>query len=269
MYHVNALLTTPPLNVTLEIIFILREWDYIVLPSLNPPPFFFCFLLYFSFPLLSLPVLLPPPLIFFLIFLRPLICTGLPCDKVNNQGPHTESERDKCAAKRVVSRDIHECLLWAGVMQLMPCAANLLQTHVSAQIIDTEDASNCSEQLQDRSQRKIENSDCCESPASHHFARIFSSTFTASTATSSSTPTPTSASYTINPRFTVVLGGTVRLEKFVALDNLIDLVRHHDMSYHITTYHNMRYYITICHAISYNIVSHNVYLEKLSHFFIL
>lgn len=183
------------------------------------------------------PVLLP-----LLIFLRSLIYAGLSCDTISNQVPHTESERDKCAAKRVVSREIHECLLWAGVIQLMPCAANLLQTHVSAQINNTEDTPNCSEQLQDTNQRKIESSDYCQSPASHHFARIFSSTFTASSSTSaslssshgntnassstsSSTSTPTSASFTMNPRFTVVLGGTVRLEKFIALDNLIDLVR--------------------------------------------
>ena len=123
----------------------------------------------------------------------------------------------------MVSSEIHECLLWAGVMQLMPCAANLLQTLVFAQIINNEDAPNCFEQLKDTSQRKTENSDCCQSPASHHFARIFSSSFAASSSTSTSTPP--SAFFTMNPRFTVVLGGTVRLEKFIALDNLIDLVR--------------------------------------------
>ena len=156
--------------------------------------------------------------------------------------------RDTCAKNRVVSRDIHECLLWAGVMQLMPYATDLLQTHLLAHTSDNEDASNSMKQLQDISQRKIKNIGRCSSPASHHFARIFSTSSTtscmvssssssslptgnsyssASTSTPTPVPTPAAPSFIMNPRFTVVLGGTVRLEKFIALDNLIDLVRNY------------------------------------------
>jgi hypothetical protein len=137
-------------------------------------------------------------------------------------------------------------------MQLMPYATNLLQTHILAHTSDNEDASNSMKQLQDISHRKIENVGRCSSPASQHLARIFSTSSTTScmissssssslptgnsyssaptsaptsTPTSNSTPTPATPSFIMNPRFTVVLGGTVRLEKFIALDNLIDLVR--------------------------------------------
>ena len=174
--------------------------------------------------------------------------TGSLFDGIKGQGPHSESLRDTCAKNRVVSRDIYECLLWSGVMQLMPYATDLLQTHILAHTSDNEDASKSMKQLQDISQKTLENIGHCEFPASHHFARIFSTSSTSSCMVSSSsssslpignsyssaptsacTPTPTTTpmppSLIMNPRFTVVLGGTVRLEKFIALDNLIDLVR--------------------------------------------
>jgi hypothetical protein len=137
-------------------------------------------------------------------------------------------------------------------MQLMPYATDLLQTHLLAHTSDNEDASNSMKQLQDISQRKIDNIGRCESPASHHFARIFSTSSTTTCMVSSSSssslptgnsyssasttapasastpvPTPATPTFIMNPRFTVVLGGAVRLEKFIALDNLIDLVRNY------------------------------------------
>jgi hypothetical protein len=198
--------------------------------------------------------------------------------------------RDTCALSRVVSRDIHECLLWSGVMQLMPYAPDLLHTHLLAHTSDNEDASNSMKQLQDISRRKIEIIGRCESPASHHFARIFSTSSTtacmvssssssslptgtsyssasnsAHTSASTSAPTPAVPSITMNPRFTVVLGGTVRLEKFIALDNLIDLVRNYItlnffdiISHHFTSHHITSHHITSHHITSHHIKSHHI-----------
>ena len=172
-------------------------------------------------------------------------------------------ERDTTATQRVVTKEIRETMLWMGIIQLMPLSSIFLseieELNRELQIISTSEEDNEEEKYEKALSFRNE-----VSPAAYHFTRIFSppssllsssqksplatsssplnSTLTSGTASqplsgtgSVTAPPPLGVKIPSSfmllpvsippPRLTVVLGGRVRTDKFLALDNLIDLVR--------------------------------------------
>ena len=120
-------------------------------------------------------------------------------------------------------------MLWVGTMQLMPLSAQLLNEFEDSRTASADSATNTTE-----SQMSRNTPSPALSVASTHFGRIFSP--------SVSTPAPVAQTAypmlpfnpntlsprnvpVVPPRFTVVLGGEIRADKFRALDRLIDMVR--------------------------------------------
>lgn len=163
---------------------------------------------------------------------------------VNNRGSSSSRasrpgiiscQRDIPASQRVVSKEIRQIMLWIGVMQLMPLAAELLREAEEALqsdvIGDTVPTSQFEKEKRLKQPLEV-------SPAAYHFARLFQSSHCPSYTLPGPAPLLPSLSLILPslvlnnpstssapPRFTVVLGGSVRMDKFHALDHLIDLVR--------------------------------------------
>jgi hypothetical protein len=149
----------------------------------------------------------------------------------------TSCQRDVPASQRVVSKEIRQTMLWIGVMQLMPLGAELLR---EAEEAIQSDAIGDTVPTSDFDKEKRLRIPIEASPAAHHFARVFHSSHCLSNTIPAPVPLPPSLSLILPslliphpsalsptpPRFTVVLGGSVRMDKFHALDHLIDLVRH-------------------------------------------
>ena len=109
--------------------------------------------------------------------------------------------------QRLVSEEVREACLWAGILQLMPQAETFLR-HVPVSAAAPNEAS------ADAESDGVTTVAAPTAPSSKdlvaaHFARLF----------------PYSAETKTAPVCTVVLGGSIRAEKFAVLDQLIDLVR--------------------------------------------
>lgn len=110
----------------------------------------------------------------------------------------------KLVSQRLVSDELREAYLWAGVLQLLPQAAEYLgealQPAAQSSAVDgAADGGPETVAVATRSAKEL---------IAQHFARLF----------------PYSAVSKKAPKAVVVLGGQIRAEKFVVLDHLIDLV---------------------------------------------
>jgi hypothetical protein len=99
--------------------------------------------------------------------------------------------------ERLVSEEVREACLWSGLLQLLPQAADYLQLAPAASATSA-DGSITTDAPAPTTQELI----------GQHFARLF----------------PYSAVVKKAPTAVVVLGGSVRAEKFAVLDQLIDVV---------------------------------------------
>ena len=158
--------------------------------------------------------------------------------------------------QRVVSKEIRESMIWIGIIQLINSAAifhkeiedaNTALLSLNSPISSLQMASEkeFKSKVLDGNEGVIEvehiglkedegveleklknNIKMDISPAAFHFARLFSPPLSTSLSPLASTTVPILIpSPPSSLRFTVVLGGNVRTDKFRALDHLIDTVR--------------------------------------------